>query len=147
MDTLTAEAKNYVLAMWNMVATQNQIEQAIQRYDDYYTAMVPADAPSAVAKYIHKERMLYDKFMNDEIIVFCYDPNEDDDAESFYSDNTFDDHSSQSSKFLNGVRTMDESDFRDQLGANEFVGGYWDPTIHWVLPKEALTALVENRVE
>ena len=136
MDALTLEAKEYILAMWNLVATQPQIERAIQRYDDYLETLVPASNP--LAKYIHKERMLYDLFMDDEIMVFRYDPNEDDDAESFYSDNTFDDHSSQTSKFMNGVRTMDESDFRDQLGANEFVGGHWEPHMHWVLPKKAL---------
>lgn len=144
MDILTLEAKEYVLAMWNLVATQPQIERAIQRYDDYLETLVPANTPSAIAKYIHKERMLYDLFMNDEIIVFRYDPNEDDDAESFYSDNTFDDHSSQTSKFMNGVRTMDESDFRDQLGANEFVGGYWEPHMHWVLTKRALEESMKN---
>jgi hypothetical protein len=138
MDALTLEAKEYILAMWNLVATQPQIERAIQRYDDYLDTLVPASTPSAVAKYIHKERILYDLFMDDEIMVFRYDPNEDDDAESFYSDNTFDDHSSQTSKFMNGVRTMDESDFRDQLGANEFVGGHWEPHMHWVLPKKML---------
>lgn len=142
MDTLTFEAKEYTLAMWSLVATQKQIEQAIQRYDDYYEALVPANTP--YTKYIHKERMLYDLFMDDEIIVFRYDPNEDDDAESFYSDNTFDDHSSQTSKFMNGVRTMDESDFRDQLAANEFVGGYWEPQMHWVLPKKALLEALKN---
>lgn len=144
MDALTLEAKEYVLAMWNLVVTQPQIERAIQRYDDYLETLVPASTPSAVAKYIHKERMLYDLFMNDEIMVFRYDPNEDDDAESFYSDNTFDDHSSQTSKFMNGVRTMDESDFRDQLGANEFVGGHWEPHMHWVLPKKALEEAMKN---
>jgi hypothetical protein len=106
MDTLTIEAKEYVLAMWNMVAIQKQIEQAIQRYDDYCETLMPANTPFAVAKYIHKERMLYDLFMDDEIMVFRYDPNED--------------------------------DFRDQLAANEFVGGYWKPHMYWVLPKKAL---------
>ena len=136
------EAKEYVLVMWNLVSTQKQIEEAIQRYDDYYDSMLPADTP--LAKYIHKERMMYDLFMDDEIIVFRYDPNEDDDVESFYSDNTFDEHSSQISKFMNGVRTMDESDFRDQLAANEFVGGYWEPHMHWVLSKKALLEAMKD---
>lgn len=142
MDVLTFEAKEYVLAMWNLVATQPQIEGAIQRYDDYLDSLVPDNTP--LAKYIHKERILYDLFMNDAIIVFRYDPNEDDDRESFYSDNTFDDYSSQTSKFMNGIRTMDESDFRNQLGANEFVGGYWEPHMHWVLPKKALLEAMKN---
>lgn len=139
MDILYNEAREYLKYTWNVTATDQQLKKAIGRYDTFLESLVPLNTP--FAKYIHKERIMYDLFMDDEIIVFCYDIR-DDDAESFYSNNTFDDHSSQSSKFMNGIRTMDEADFREQLAANEFVGGYWDPQIHWVLSKKKLLELI-----
>jgi hypothetical protein len=141
MDVLFAEAKEYLKYTWNIEANDQQLEKAINRYDNYLATLVPSNTP--FAKYIHKERILYDLFMDDEIIVFCYDPTADDDAESFYSNNTYDDHSSQSAKFMNGVRTMDETDFREQLSANEFVGGYWEPHMHWVLSKKMLLKTIQ----
>jgi hypothetical protein len=140
MDVLIHEAKEYLKYTWKIGATNDQLKKALMRYDDFLKIIVPTNLP--FAKYIHKERILYDMFIDDEIIVFCYDSNEDDDAESFYSNNTFDDHSSQTSKFMNGVRMLDESDFRDQLSANEFVGGFWDPQIHWVLSKKTLLKII-----
>lgn len=141
MNTLIAEAREYLKYTWCIDATDQQFEKAFSRYDTFLTTLVPPNTP--FAKYIHKERILYDLFMDDQIIVFCYDPTDDDDAESFYSNNTLGEDSSQISKFMNGIRTMDEADFREQLSANEFVGGHWEPQIHWVLSKKKLLEITQ----
>ncbi len=120
-------------------ATVESVAEAIQPYADFLDILVPHGTP--YAKYIHKERMLYDQFMNDEILVFRYD--DEDDDESFYSESELsDDTSSETKSFINNVRLMDESDFREQITANEFTGGYWTPHHHWVLSKKALHAVM-----
>ncbi len=136
MDHLYAEAFAYLKHTWcESAATEESVGAAIQPYADFLETLVPQGTP--YAKYIHKERMLYDLFMNDEIMVFRYDAEDDD--ESFYSESELsDDISSETKSFINDVRLMDESDFREQITANEFTGGYWTPHHHWVLSKNAL---------
>ena len=120
-------------------ATVELVAEAFQVYSTFLDTLVPDETP--YAKYIHKERMLYDLFMNDEILVFRYDAEDDD--ESFYSESELsDDISSETKSFINDVRLMDESDFREQITANEFTGGYWTPHHHWVLSKKALYAVM-----
>ena len=144
MDHLYTEAFAYLKHTWFenqhkkynkfVGATEESVAAAIQPYADFLETLVPQGTP--YAKYIHKERMLYDLFMNDEVMVFRYDAEDD---ESFYSESELsDDISSETKSFINDVRLMDESDFREQITANEFTGGYWTPHHHWVLSKTAL---------
>ena len=137
MEHLYTEAFAYLKHTWAIAdATEMCVAAAIQPYSEFLETLVPQGTP--YAKYIHKERMLYDQFMNDEILVFQYDA-EDDDLESFYSESELsDDISSETKSFINDVRLMDESDFREQITANEFTGGYWIPQHHWVLSKKVL---------
>jgi hypothetical protein len=131
MDVLCQEAFDYIRYNYKTIhPSREAIQKAIQPYDEFMVALVPPRLP--FAKYIHRERILYDLFMKDEILVFRYDAH-DDDSVSLYSNNTYDDESDEALSFVNGVRIMDETDFREQLTANEFTGGYWDPELHWVL--------------
>lgn len=147
MDTLYNEAFAYFNYTWSenphfKNVTKENIIEAILPYSLYLKNLVPSNTP--YSKYIHKERMLYDLFMDDEILVFRYDAYEDD-AESFYSESELsDDTSSETKSFINGVRLLDESDFREQITANEFTGGYWIPEHHWVLSKKTLLTTFLN---
>jgi hypothetical protein len=118
--------------------TPQHIKKALLPYEKYIENIIPSNTP--FAKYIHKERILYDLYMEDEIIVFRYAP---DDAITLYSNNDFDEASSEANSFINDVRVMDEWDFREQLSANEFVGGFWEPSEHWVLSKTALKVMMK----
>jgi hypothetical protein len=131
MDALYQEAFDYIrYNSKDAPPSLEAIQKAMKPYDEFMAALVPSKLP--FAKYIHKERILYDLFMKDEILVFRYDAR-DDDSVSLYSNNTYDDTSDEALSFVNGVRIMDETDFREQLMANEFTGGYWEPELHWVL--------------
>ncbi len=136
MDTLYQEALDYIRCNYeHLQPSLDTIQQAIRPYDEFMRTLVPSKLP--FAKYIHKERIVYDLFMDDKILVFRYDAR-DDDSHSLYSNNTYDDDSDEALTFVNGVRIMDESDFREQLTANEFTGGYWEPALHWVLELKEL---------
>lgn len=145
MDTLYNEAFAYLKHTWCenrqfVEVTKKNVTDAIQPYNVYLETLVPSNI--LFAKYIHKERMLYDLFIDDMILVFRYDTN-DDDAESFYSESELsDDTSSETKTFINDVRLLDESDFREQITANEFTGGYWEPQHHWVLSKKMLRSVI-----
>lgn len=126
--------------------TEEDVKSAMEPYDTFMKALVPADTP--FEQYIHRERMLYDLHDQDAIVVFRYDPRDESDTDSdsstCYSEAEYDDDSSEALSFINNVRIMDEGDFRDQLAANEFVGGYWDPAIHWVLSKARLRIVMKH---
>jgi hypothetical protein len=124
--------------------TPEHIMDSIVNYGQYLKDMIPKKTP--LGKYIHKERMIFDLFMNDEIIVFCYDPKDEDprDDESFYSNNTYGEYTAEAKSFVDDVRILDEFDYREQLIANEYTGGYWDPAIHWVLDKKKLLKTIQK---
>jgi hypothetical protein len=125
--------------------TPENIMDSIVNYGQYLKQLVPKKTP--LSQYIHKERMIYDLFMNDDIIVFCYDPKDEDpcEVESFYSNNTYDEHTDEERTFVDNVRILDEFDYREQITANEFTGGYWDPAIHWVLDRKKLLSCVNKQ--
>lgn len=136
MEPLISEVKEYLRYTWlqDFAICRYDVASAIQSYGTFMQALVPIDNP--YYKYIHKERILYDLFMDDQILAFRYDPKED--SETFYSDNSFDEDSSEAKSFINGVRIMDDYDFRELLMANEYTGGYWDPDIHWIVSRSLL---------
>ncbi len=145
MKTLYEEAFAYMKQTWMedpefASMTEADVNSAMEPYDEFMESLVPANTP--FERYIHRERMLYDLHDQDAIVVFRYDPRDESDSDSdtntCYSESEYDDDSSEALSFINNVRIMDEGDFRDQLAANEFVGGYWDPAIHWVLSKKRL---------
>lgn len=149
MNTLYEEAFAYMKHTWMnepefAELTEADIQHAMEPYDEFMGDLVPNDTP--FEKYIHRERMLYELHDRDEIVVFRYDPRDESDSDSStcYSDSEYDDDSSEALSFINNVRIMDEGDFRDQLAANEFVGGYWDPAIHWVLSKARLRLVMSS---
>lgn len=152
MKTLYEEAFAYMKHTWMedlefASMTEADVNSAMEPYDEFMESLVPANTP--FQRYIHRERILYDLHDQDTIVVFRYDPRDDSDSDSdsdtntCYSESEYDDDSSEALSFINNVRIMDEGDFRDQLAANEFVGGYWDPAIHWVLSKTRIR-LVKN---
>ena len=144
MDSLITEISAYLNHTWRKEKrlasiTAKHICRAMLPYDKFIESIIPSNTP--FAKYVHKERLLYDLYMEDEILVFRYAP--DDDQMTLYSNNEFDDASSEAKSFINNVRVMDEWDFREQLSANEFVGGFWEPSEHWVLTKSSLRAVMK----
>jgi hypothetical protein len=149
MNTLYEEAFAYSKHTWMSdpefaSITEEDVQNAMEPYDEFMGALVPEDTP--FEKYIHRERILYDLHNNDELLVFRYDPRDESDSDSStcYSESEYDESSSEALSFINNVRIMDEGDFRDQLAANEFVGGYWDPAIHWVLSKARLRVVINH---
>ena len=143
MNTLVEEAFAYMKHTWMnepefASITETDVQTSIEAYDEFMGGLVPDNTP--FERYIHRERILYDLHDQDEVIVFRYDPRDESDSDSStcYSESEYDESSSEALSFINNVRIMDEGDFRDQIMANEFTGGYWDPAIHWVLSKARL---------
>ena len=145
MNTLVEEAFAYMKHTWMNESefasiTETDVQDSIEAYDEFMGCLIPDNTP--FERYIHRERMLYDLHDQDEVIVFRYDPRDESDSDSdtntCYSESEYDESSSEALSFINNVRIMDEGDFRDQIMANEFTGGYWDPAIHWVLSKARL---------
>jgi hypothetical protein len=152
MDQLNREIADYCKLVWKKACSSEKfnesiIEKVVINYGDFIGSLVPKDSP--YAKYVHVQRILYDMYMNNELLVFCFDPKDPDltEIESFYSTNEFDDDSSDALSFINGVRMMDEYDFREQINANEFTGGYWDPAIHWVVLRKSIVNLLPKKIK
>ncbi len=149
MRSLIQEAITYIELEWSEFTNKlkpSHIRNTVIRYDNYLKNLVDKDTtPKHLHKYIHREKMLYDQYMADEILVFCYDPkDEEDDNESFSSVAEYEDSHPDEHNFVNGVKVLDEYDFREQITANEFTGGYWDGTIHWVIRKKDLNNAVNS---
>lgn len=147
MESLVNEIHEYLKLTWyeepefaNIHITCDDIKNVVQNYGDYMKRIVPiTDCTKPYMKYIHKERILYDQYTNDEIACFLYEIKDDDstDTDSMYSESELETNSEPES-FIDGFKVMDEYDYREQLTANEFTGGYWDPAIHWVVSKQRL---------
>ena len=152
MHKLATEALEYVQLTWAeeeplfKKATTNLLQSIIQPYGEFYETLIPNGTPETVKRYIHKERILYDLYQDDKIMVFRYDPadDSDDDAESFYSSSELEEDEEKVKNFVNGILMLDEYYFREQLTANEFTGGYWEPEHHWVLSREQLSAALNS---
>ena len=147
METLANEIHEYLKLSWyeepefaDVHVTMFDIMDVVQNYGNYMKKIIPANAcTQAYRKYIHKERILYDQYHNDEIACFLYEVKEEDstDTDSMYSESELETNSEPES-FINGFKIMDEYDFREQIAANAHTGGYWDPAIHWVVSKQRL---------
>lgn len=153
LDKLAAEALEYVELMWHQKhrvyknTTVDILKRVIQPYAEFYESLIPDGTPESIRPYIHRERILYDLFQDDKLMVFRYDPadDSDDDAESFYSNSELEEDEEKTKHFVNGILLLDEYYYREQLSANEFTGGYWEPGHHWVLSREKLfRALTSN---
>ncbi len=153
METLANEIHEYLKYTWyeepefaDVHVTMFDIMDVVQTYRDYMKKIIPANVcTQPYRKYIHKERILYDQYHNDEIACFLYEIQDEDssDTDSMYSEAELETDSEPES-FINGFKVMDEYDYREQLTANEFTGGYWDSKIHWVVSKERLLATVKS---
>jgi len=152
LDKLAMEALEYVELTWHQKhrvyknTTVDILKRIIQPYAEFYESLIPDGTPETIRPYIHKERMLYDLYQEDKLMVFRYDPadDSDDDAESFYSNSELEDDEEKVKNFVNGILMLDEYYFREQLTANEFTGGYWEPDHHWVLSRERLLAALNS---
>ena len=146
IDTLAVEAFEYVQEMWHQKhklykkTTVDILKRVIEPYSEFYETLIPDDTPATLRPYIHRERILYDMFQKDKLMVFRYYPTEesDDDSESFYSNSELEEDEEKTKFFVNGVLLLDEYYYREQLSANEFTGGYWERDHHWVLSREKL---------
>jgi hypothetical protein len=145
MNNLIHEATLYLQCEWEELNLKpKHVKIALHRLDAFYDELIPKDTvPSHLEKYIHKERMIYDMFMNGEIVVFNYDPEGKDGNESFYSEGDELEDVPEDFQLVNGVKIMDESDYRELLLANEFTGGYWSPEFNWVVQKSTLKGIVK----
>jgi hypothetical protein len=145
MNPLFAEAAEYIRLEWDefeKTLKPHHIRKAVVPYAKYLQSLVPeTEVSEALRPYVNKQLILYDKYMNDEIQVFLYDPK--DDNASFFSDSELDDAAEDEVNFVNGVKVCDEYDFREQITANKFTGGYWDPEIHWVIERKTLKSILD----
>jgi len=143
MNSLIHEATLYLQCEWeDLNFKPKHIKLALERFDSFCMNLVPTSVPSHLVKYIHVERMIYDMFMNGEIVVFNYDPEGKDGNESFYSEGDELEDVPEEFQLVNGVKIMDESDYRELLLANEFTGGYWSGEFNWVVTKTKLKSVL-----
>ena len=151
MNNLVNEVYEYLKLTWfeesGLELTNHlDVESVLVNYGIYMKRLVPINVcTKEYMKYIHKERILYDQYHNDEIACFLYDVKDEESGESdsMYSESELETDSEPES-FIGGFKVMDEFDFREQLSANKFTGGYWDPKIHWVISKKQLYDIVNN---
>lgn len=146
MNPLFAEAATYIRLEWEEFESTlkpHHIRKAVIPYRTYIDSLVPLEKiPNEVRPYINRELILYDKYMNDEIQVFLFDPK--DETASCFSDSELDDAAEDEVNFINGVKVCDEYDFREQSMANKFTGGYWDADIHWVIERKRLKEILNT---
>ena len=115
-------------------------------YSEYKASLLEkfGEVPKSLRKYINVEKMVYDEYQNEKILVFRFDPRPD--REEFFSDSELEEEE-HTCGFINGVKILDDFDIREQITANEYTGGYWDPELHWVLdiPKIKELAIEETK--
>jgi len=139
MEHLYTEVAEYVKSYINdLTVTKNinatSIAPYIHNYGDYIPTLM--NVPKEMYRYVNIPLMIHDKYVNEEILVFCYDPNEDNGT--LYSESeTVEPEITKG--FINGVKLLDDYDIRDHLMANIYTGGYWDPKIYWILELKKLT--------
>jgi len=125
------------------------IKPFVKNYRDYYNGLIDISIIPKhlrkLGKYINRERMVYDDYQNGNIMVIRYDPKDHTNQpnEEFFSDSEVP-PADKNSGFINGLRLMDDYDFREQLTANEFTGGYWEPQWHWVVDLEGVEEMLEK---
>ena len=109
------------------------INQYIIPYSEYMETLLEkfGDTAKTLRKYINVEKMVYDEYQNEKILVFRFDPQND--REEFFDEEDELEDADHVCGFINGVKLLDDFDIREQITANEFTGGYWDPELHWVL--------------
>lgn len=146
MNTLVCEATEYVHLSWDEFKTvkRKDVRKVIEPYGPFLDSLIPAETPKSVQKYINREAMVYDMHSNDELLVLCYDP-KDDDTESYFSDSELEDLDLDD--WVNGVKMRDDFELREQVSANQFTGGYLDPSIHWVIRRSALRTIVNQKID
>jgi hypothetical protein len=133
MEHLYTEVVDYLKDDFNKLSLDS-VAAHVHNYGDYISTLMKV--PKQMYRYINIPLMIHDKYINGEILVFIYDPN--DDNGTLYSESeTIEPESTKG--FINGVKLLDEYDIREQLTANIYTGGYWDPKIYWVLDLKKLT--------
>ena len=102
-------------------------------YSEYKNSLMEmfGNVPNKLKKYINVEKMVYDEYQKEKILVFRFDPKPD--REEFFEEEDELEDPDHTCGFINGVKLLDDFDIREQITANEFTGGYWDPELHWVL--------------
>ena len=65
MNNLIHEATLYLQCAWEEMALRSKhVKIALQRFDEFYEELLPkGTVPPHLEKYIHKERMIYDMFI------------------------------------------------------------------------------------
>jgi hypothetical protein len=144
MNNLIHEATLYLQCEWEELNLKpKHVKKSLQRLDSFYEELLPKGrVPPHLEKYVHIERMIYDMYMEGEIVTFNYDPEGKDGNESFYSEGDELEDVPEEFQLVNGVKIMDESDYRELLLANEFTGGYWSPEFNWVVSKAKLKSVL-----
>jgi hypothetical protein len=144
MNNLIHEATLYLQCEWEELNLKpKHVKKSLQRLDSFYEELLPkGKVPPHLEKYVHIERMIYDMYMEGEIVTFNYDPEGKDGNESFYSEGDELEDVPEEFQLVNGVKIMDESDYRELLLANEFTGGYWSPEFNWVVSKAKLKSVL-----
>jgi len=116
--------------------TVDTVKPYIHNYGTYVDKLIPNSVPLHFYKYINIPHIIHDMYTNGDILIFCFDPNEDN--ETLYSESETNE-SEHTKGFINGVKLLDDFDTREQITANEYSGGYWNAEIHWVVELKKLT--------
>jgi nitrous oxidase accessory protein NosD len=130
MDNLYSEIYEYITLIYkNNTLNKNDVHNYVKNYGNFIKTIVPENVPKSFHKYVNIPLIINDMYENHEILVFCFDLN--DDNISLVSNSELEDK--EGKEFINNVRFLDDVDVREQITANKYTGGYWDESIHWVV--------------
>ena len=123
------------------------INQHIIPYSEYKESLMEkfGNLPKSLRKYVNVEKMVYDEYQKEKILVFRFDPQND--REEFFDEEDELEDAEHTCGFINGVKLLDDYDIREQITANEFTGGYWDPELHWILDIPQIRRLARDETE
>jgi hypothetical protein len=120
------------------------INQHIIPYSKYIETLLEPfqPIPQGLRKYINVEKMVYYQYQQEKILIFRFDPQND--REEFFDEEDELEEPEDTCGFINGVKLLDDFDIREQITANEFTGGYWEPELHWVLDIQKIRQLAKE---
>jgi hypothetical protein len=136
MDSLYSEVEEYLKIYYPTTTfSRYSIVSSIKNYAAYTKTLIPDSTPVTIRKYINIPQMINHLYSDQKILVFRFNP--DDDNESCRSESELSEPA-HTQGFINGVKLLDDTDIREQITANEYTGGFWDPKIHWILDLEKI---------